>query len=38
MPCVLRTAYDRDGAAFTLSQDLKIVLARRIHSIYDPWA
>ena len=30
-------AYNRDGAAFTLSQDLKIVLARRIHSIYDPW-
>ena len=27
----MRIAYDRDGAAFTFSQDLKIVLAQRIH-------
>ena len=32
MPCV---AYDRDGAAFTFSQDLKIVLAQRIHIIWS---
>ena len=29
MPCV----YDRDGADFTFSQDLQIVLAQRIHVI-----